>query len=287
MGLRDTLDRLRDVKDVLSRSRGVREMAEALLPPLRSRRVLNLDAAPSPEIDASVALGRAARQVEAQVLDGRVNYAGVVLSELETTAASLRALDPKDVAERAERESLLINVYNALSIHGVVALGIRASVMEVPAFFDVVAYRIGGHDLSLNAIEHGLLRANAPHFVTGRPTLDADHPALRFALPSVDPRVHCALVCASTSCPPIAFYEAEELDAQLDLASAVFVNASTRVEEGVVRTSRIFAWYERDFAPGGGVRAFLRRHADEPLRAQLEDAHELAYDRYDWSLNRA
>ena len=38
--------------------------------------------------------------------------------------------------------------------------------MEMPSFFRVVAYRVGDHVLTLDEIENGVLRRNAPHPAT-------------------------------------------------------------------------------------------------------------------------
>ena len=45
-------------------------------------------------------------------------------------------------------------------INGVIELGIRNSVKEVPRFFRRIRYRIGEHHYSADDIEHGILRAN-------------------------------------------------------------------------------------------------------------------------------
>lgn len=54
--------------------------------------------------------------------------------------------------------------------------------------------------------------------------------------------VHFALNCASRSCPPISFYDAARIDAQLDLAAAGFIAADVAIdpEHSIVRLSSIF-----------------------------------------------
>ena len=55
--------------------------------------------------------------------------------------------------------SLSIDVYNALTIHGLASGDqLPASVLEVSHFWKRTCYDIGGHVLSLDDIEHGILR---------------------------------------------------------------------------------------------------------------------------------
>jgi hypothetical protein len=81
----------------------------------------------------------------------------------------------------------------------------------------------------------------------------------------LDPRIHFALNCASRSCPPIGVYDAERIDAQLDLAAASFVANDVEIDSraGVVRLSAIFRWYAGDFGGRAGVIAFLKERLPE------------------------
>ena len=81
-------------------------------------------------------------------------------------------------------------MYNVLAIHGVIATGVRESVMEIPSFFGVVAYRVGNFVLTLDEIENGILRRNAPHPATGSRLFDDDDPRLALCPSRVDPRIH-------------------------------------------------------------------------------------------------
>ena len=104
---------------------------------------------------------------------GRVNYAALKVSdayqELEMTAFSLRFFDPGTLNNDAAHLAFWLNVYNVLAIHGVIALNIRNSVMEVPSFFGTVAYRVGEQIYTLDEIENGIVRPNSPHPAMGLP----------------------------------------------------------------------------------------------------------------------
>jgi hypothetical protein len=175
--------------------------------------------------------------------------------------------------ERDARLAHWINAYNILAIDMVVRHFPVASIRDVGSLLRPVwkrdAGRAGGRMLSLDEIEHGILR------------------------PLGEPRIHVAIVCASTSCPSLARepYRAERLDAQLDAAARGFVGNShkgARVAARSLRLSPIFDWFGGDFAASGGVLAFVRRHAAPELREAIEKLGpepELEWFDYDWSLN--
>ncbi len=207
-------------------------------------------------------------------------------------AASLTAFDPATLTSRAEKLAFWINLYNALIADAVIAFAIKKSVREDSGFFRRAAYRVGGMRYSADDIEHGVLRGNRRHFHPAIPfrQFAADDPRCSFVITELDPRIHCALVCASRSCPPIAAYEAPSIDSQLELAARNFVNAGgVTAQQGTLRFSRIFHWYGKDFGGPGGVREFALSYLEEgPVRQRLKGggkAPRLAFQPYDWSLN--
>ncbi len=254
--------------------------------------------APAPASEIAAALRSITRCLEAEALanDGRgVGYASLAASPtyaaLVDTSRSLRALHLPELARDPSAQAFWINLYNVLVIHGVVALGIRRSVMEVPSFFGTVAYRVGDLLFTPDEIENGILRANARHPATGLRPFASGDPRLDFAMPAADPRIHAALVCAAKACPPIAFYDGDRIDEQLALAARTFVTHDTEVDERAraVRLSILYRYYADDFGGEPGVRRFLLAHAEGTLHSALERAlhhrFTLAHRRYDWTLN--
>jgi len=167
--------------------------------------------------------------------------------------ADLREVDPSLLSE-SEKVAFFLNIYNALLIHGIAALGAPGSMLERMKMYAAVAYDIGGRIYTLNDIEHGILRRGRPApsglaVTTFNGDFDARN-ACRVA--RMDARVHFALNCGARSCPPIRFYQLEVLDQQLDLATRNYIVQNGGVEvdadRSTVRLSRIFAWYASDFA---------------------------------------
>lgn len=255
--------------------------------------------------------------------------------------AYLDALAAADVDALAPREQLAfwLNAYNALSASLVVS-HVRASAgARAPATLhelgrgrtsalDLTDGVVGGRNISLNEIENGRLRA----------VWD-------------EPGVHACLVCASASCPNLRreAYAAARLEAQVASQLREWLANPTKglrleVEGGGpwsppadsaarvppagplhVRLSRVFLWFETDFARFGegseGVRRFLAAHSEllpagalaalvggsdsamrsgpgDPTgalsgRSPADDADgqqqpaALRYFRYDWSINAA
>jgi uncharacterized membrane protein YdjX (TVP38/TMEM64 family) len=207
----------------------------------------------------------------------------------------LRSFDLTTLKSRGQRLAFWINLYNTAVIHGIIESGLRQSVKEIHGFFDRITYDIGGHRFSLNDMEHGILRGNRRHPYRLFKPFQRGDPRFEFAVVPMDPRIHFALVCGARSCPPIGFYEAEQIDFQLELAAASFIN-SPQVKipspERTVLLSMIFKWYKTDF--GGNNQALMESlltHLDEGEKKdflrQNRDRIRLRYQSYDWNLNQA
>ena len=119
---------------------------------------------------------------------------------------------------------------------------------------------------------------------------------------SGDPRVHFAVVCASTSCPDLLgeAFVAQRLDQQLAEQSDRFLTDPDKglrfdEEEGQLHLSSIFKWYAGDFTGGSTVVAFFARskvtawllpHLSQDLAERISAADpSVRYLDYDWSLN--
>lgn len=209
-------------------------------------------------------------------------------------ARGLQSFDLRTLRERNQKLAFWINIYNTAVIHGVIELGLEMSVKEFRGFFNRVMYEIGGFHFSLNDMEHGILRGNRRHPYGLLKPFRRKDPRLEFIVFPHDPRIHFALVCGARSCPPIGFYEAEQIDFQLKLASESFINSSqvkVLPQEGTVFISKIFKWYKTDFGGSdsalidlllnfldeGEKKTFLQRHRDKV---------RIRYQPYDWNLNQ-
>ncbi len=206
----------------------------------------------------------------------RVDYRALRGSEdWQRLVANLGAVDPASLDGRDAKLAFFINAYNILAIEVVRRSDPVDSIRDVGSILRSVwrrkAGRIGGQPITLHEIEHEILR------------------------PLGDPRVHAAIVCASTSCPSLRRepFDAAHIDAQLDEVAARFVadrrkGAAFDRASRTLELSKIFDWFESDFEAGGGVLAFVRRHAEPELaRFLARNAGRVRVEHfdYDWRLN--
>ena len=230
--------------------------------------------------------------------NARVSYERMKGSDLYRhyldLSLNLKHFQPQSLATEAEKKAFWINLYNVIVIHGVIELDISDSVKEVRNFFSRIKYDIGGRLFTPDDIEHGILRANSrpPHGLR-RPFSKGDS-RLDLTVQNLDPRIHFALVCASSSCPPIGVYTAESLDRELEIAGQTFLNAGGIEidKQGLVVTlSRIFLWYGNDFGPDKDSRLkliapLLYDPQDRDFLLREGRSCTVKYMAYDWRLNR-
>ncbi|PDV98741.1 DUF547 domain-containing protein [Candidatus Chloroploca asiatica] len=282
----------------------LREAALGLVNVGRGRDVLNeggfdpgtipIHAIPGAMVQALLMLKTAAISEDGAKVAYETLRASEAYRELRRLTPQLRRLTPEDLPSQTERLAFWINLYNTLVLDAVISYDIERSVNERLGglgFFRRAAYNVGGLRFSADDIEHGILRSNASHpFLPGQQFAQGD-PRLAWIMERRDPRIHFALNCASRSCPPIAAYRADQIDAQLELAVRNFVDAETSVDpaEETLQLSSIFNWFRDDFGGLDGVVAFVRRYLpNDERRAWLETRQEidLVFTPYNWELNR-
>ena len=127
---------------------------------------------------------------------------------------------------------------------------------------------VEGKRLSLNDIEHGILR---PIYKS--------------------PLIHYAVNCASFSCPNLAKkpYSCEEGAAMLEQAAKDYVNSPRGV--GIAPTglkvSRIYDWYQSDFGDSkAGVLQHIQKYLSPEKKQKVGDKQVESYQ-YNWKLNAA
>ena len=168
----------------------------------------------------------------------RFDYGAVSAGDrhaLDRYIADLAGL-PIDDFNRAEQRAYWINLYNALTIQVVLAHYPVESIRDIdisPGFFADGPWgkeliTIAGEDLSLNDIEHRILR-----------------PIWQ------DPRVHYAVNCASIGCPNLQKtpFTGRNAEAVLDRAARDYVNSARGVRSGKdgLVVSSIYVWFREDF----------------------------------------
>jgi len=229
---------------------------------------------------------------------GRIAYEGMresrTYQEYLELSRTLKNIELTDLKSRQEQIAFWINLYNVIVIHGVIELGIRDSVKEVRNFSRRIQYQIDDMFFSPDDIEHGILRGNKrPPFSLFK-LFKGNDKRLKFVVDPIDPRIHFALMCASSSCPPIEVYTAEHLDRELTIAGETFLNAGgikIDREGNRVYLSRIFKWYSEDFGKTQAERLrfiapYLYDDAERMFLKENAEKVKVEYQDYDWRLNR-
>jgi len=207
--------------------------------------------------------------------------------------SALASADPDALAAALEtdgdRLAFWVNVYNA-AVQG--ALADEPERYENKrAFFASDLVTVAGHALSPDEIEHGILRRSYHQYGLGYVRSPfRDEFASAQAVRERDPRIHFALNCGAASCPPIAAYDAAQIDKQLDWATEGYLDQTVTYDpeggplpgRGRAVVPRVMLWYRGDFGGRRGIVELLRRYEQIPPDA----SPWLSYHDWDWSLSR-
>lgn len=251
-------------------------------------------ASEAPQLLVAALQGACAAHYEAErhVFDYARFAASPEFTELRAAARVLADFDPATLSIGL-RLAFWLNVYNALVLHAVVARRAFSGVRAIGDFFTASQYFVGGHAFSLDEIEHGLLRINAPRMVFGAKPLRRDGPRYALAPYMFDERVHFALYSACRSSPAPAAYPAEGLAEALENATCDYLEAQVQLAAGGAGlvVPRIFDWYAADFGGRRGVLEFVlaRMPGDDIAAAAARHGLRLRlrYADFDWTLNAA
>lgn len=184
----------------------------------------------------------------------------------------------KELITDDQKKAFWINCYNAFFLRLRRDQGINK-----PAIYRERLCKIAGLALSLDEIEHGILRRFRAKLGLGfLPNLFASSEIKRLAVKHIDFRVHFALNCGAISCPPIAFYNAEHIEQQLEMATLSFLENETNYnpETNELSFSRLGLWYLGDF----GGRAGIRRIVKQYLKTGLPSS-QIVFRDYNWEEN--
>jgi peroxiredoxin len=180
-----------------------------------------------------------------------------------------------------EKKAFWLNLYN-----GFVQALLRADTARYSdrkQFFGSKQFTVAGHNLSLDDIEHGILRHSRS---TGRgnyfSNVFPDSFERQQRVSRVDYRVHFALNCGARSCPPIAFYRPEDIDHQLDLATDNYLKNEvvSSPSDNLVDLPAIMGWFRADFGGRKGIRQLLEKKGLIPAGSNPR----MRFQPYDWTL---
>jgi len=185
----------------------------------------------------------------------------------------LQGLAPKQLS-KDQQFAYWVNLYNATTVKFILdeedeiesIRQIRSGFFK-PGPWQRKVLNIGGNELSLDDIEHKILR-----------------PIWQ------DMRIHYAVNCASLGCPNLlgTAFTAVNLEALLEQAASDYINhpRGVSVDNDRLQLSKIFQWYSDDFGDDFvALKGHLSQYAKPLLRSKLQEFKSASY-KYDWRLNR-
>lgn len=212
-------------------------------------------------------------------------YAAKTGGSLTGLSQKLTALSYKDLKKMLTtdnaKKAFWINLYNGYT---------QATLTSAPeqyksrnAFFKKKAINVAGETLSLDDIEHGILRHSKTKWSLGHLNkLFPSNKEKELRVEKLDYRIYFALNCGAKSCPPIAFYNDEPLESQLDLATKAYLTGEAEYDRAtnIMHLPKLMSWFRADFGGKKGMIKILRKHgiiaADASPKIKFKD--------YDWTL---
>jgi hypothetical protein len=208
---------------------------------------------------------------------GLVDYNGIAGDQsFKIYMETLKSAQP-DAMSRDGQLAFWINAYNAVTIAKVIEWKPKKSVREtfVPGvwtgtkFFTTREHTVAGKDLSQDDIENEILRKQFK-----------------------DPRIHFAIICASSGCPllPRFAYTEENVQTMLEEETRKYINSErgTKIDsaENTLYLSKLFDWFAGDFEyKSGSVLNFIKPYLGQKALAFVAQNPKIKYLPYDWALN--
>ena len=198
--------------------------------------------------------------------NGKVAYANISKDQSELNNILTLAKSIKVAKEDTNNyQAFWINAYNLSVIKGIIDNYPTNSPLDNKGFFDKTTYSLGGIDITLNNIEHKLLRGQFN-----------------------DARFHFVLVCGALGCPPLISqaYLPNTLSDQLENQTKIALNGDflrVNTKNKRVEVSQIMEWYKEDFTMNGKSEIdFINIYRTDKIPSNFK----LKYFPYDWKINQ-
>lgn len=216
----------------------------------------------------------------AQTLGAQLFYAVKTSKPAEGLLLQIAQLNPdtlqQSLKDDASKKAFWLNMYNAW--YQLLAIRNPEAGKKI---FRMKQIQIAGRFYSLDQIEHGILRKYRWKYSLGYlPSLLTPKHIRQSAVTNIDYRIHFAMNCGAKSCPAIAFYTPEKIEQQLVLATKVFLQQETVIDEAsrTVTTTKIIQWFIGDFGGRKNVLKLLSTIIGKDL-----SGYRLKFAPYDWS----
>lgn len=194
----------------------------------------------------------------------KISYAllstSALFDQLKKDVVLLHKFDPFLLIE-VERKAFFINIYNILTIHALILCGRPNSVITKTLYFKTKYYVIGNYKISLDDIEHLILRGGKqipPQlFIRCFGTKNINE----LSIP-LDPRIHFTLHKGTISSPILRFYNPNNLDQDIEISTMIYLQNSIQSQNDEIYIPRIFNTFKDDFGSLKDILEFIYHHAN-------------------------
>lgn len=181
----------------------------------------------------------------------------------------------QELSTDARKIAFWVNLYNAYF-----QILRKEHNLVKPAIYRERRVKIARTLSSLDDIEHGILRKFRYKYSLGFfANIFTSRLIKSLAVDTLDYRVHFALNCGAESCPPIAFYNVTNLDAQLDMATQSFLESESDYDDKnkLLHTTALFRWFFADFGGKQGIIDIYNKQLGKDI-----SSYKIKYKKYSW-----
>ena len=192
--------------------------------------------------------------------------------------------NPQELAAQIDtdqkRLAFWINLYNGL---------IQYKLKQNPGlyedrgdFFGDNILTVAGSSVSFDNIEHGVLRRGTSKYSYGyfkNPFGGDWHKP--YMVDEIDWRIHFALNCGASSCPPVRIYDEATINSQLNESTQQYLQSQVRynADEKQVHLPKLMDWFSGDFGGEDGALEIVKNRGFITSTKVSVD-----YNDYDWTL---
>ena len=159
----------------------------------------------------------------------------------------------------ADKKAFWINMYNGFFLQA-------NKTIDHSRIFKQKFIHVGGRILSLDDIEHGILRrarwGKGFGFIVNFFYM---YRLKDWMVQRLDFRVHFALNCGAAGCPLLSIYHPDKIEQELEEAEAFFLKGNTVLNGTRVYVSSLLLWYLGDFGGFRGIRSLLWKNGLLPI----------------------
>lgn len=170
-----------------------------------------------------------------------------LFGNFEMEICKLQVIDVEKFDLRT-KVAFYINLYNLMVIHAMIRLDIGTLTQK---HLTTVKYNVGGYLLSIDDIEHGILRANNPKPGKKAAQFSSSDARKKLSLQGKDCRIHFALNHGGPVCLGSYQYTREAVDLELKIAAVTFCASDDRVKVDEWKKELVLPWfmkfYHEDF----------------------------------------